>query len=61
MTQQQPGSGDCGVFMLMFMMYLMFKLQLIIESCVDQTSIHIFKIVIMSVLIPCVNELIVAW
>ena len=26
-TQQQPGSGDCGVFMLMFTMYLMFKLQ----------------------------------
>ncbi|KAL9411273.1 hypothetical protein AB3S75_044963 [Citrus x aurantiifolia] len=26
--QQEPGSGDCGVFMLMFTMYLMFGLKL---------------------------------
>ncbi|KAH9671507.1 hypothetical protein KPL70_017399 [Citrus sinensis] len=30
--QQQPGSGDCGVFMLMFTMYLMFKLQFNFDS-----------------------------
>ncbi|XP_024035640.1 putative ubiquitin-like-specific protease 1B [Citrus clementina] len=30
--QQQPGSGDCGVFMLMFTMYLMFGLKLDFDS-----------------------------
>ncbi|KAL9409636.1 hypothetical protein AB3S75_047951 [Citrus x aurantiifolia] len=30
--QQQPGSGNCGVFMLMFTMYLMFKLQFNFDS-----------------------------
>ncbi|KAL9457302.1 hypothetical protein AB3S75_006363 [Citrus x aurantiifolia] len=30
--QQEPGSGDCGVFMLMFTMYLMFGLKLDFDS-----------------------------
>ena len=28
MPQQEPGIGDCGVFLLMFTMYLMFGLKL---------------------------------
>ena len=28
MAQQEPGNGDCGVFMLMFTMYLIFGLKL---------------------------------
>ena len=30
--QQEPVSGDCGVFMLMFTMYLMFRLKLDFDS-----------------------------
>lgn len=34
--QQKPSSGDCGVFKLILMMYLIFKLKLDFSSCHGQ-------------------------